>query len=313
MLKATTLFLFAVLAPCAAQADRISTASSISHCLMTGDLTPTSFNMPAATIADTVPNASNDVLLVVGDATGHVLVTYERRNGLPVLRPGDIASLSGEMVPGVEQSAYNVAKVSTATLIRHGTPPKPEAAAIGTLLGGSMDWKPVRVSGLIREALQSDTNSDWMHLALCSDGCRLHISTPLNGSTPEDFKALIGATVCITGFCNPQDRSRRLYQGRVFHCHGRDAFRIVRPRPENLFDSPSIDALHYRQPSEIAALGPHCAHGQIVAVWQKRLALLRTASGESVRLSVISDRMPYVGEVVDTYGFPESNLFDLTL
>ena len=252
--------------------------------------------------------------MALSDSSGSVQVSYRLGEGLPTVVPGDVLCLSGHVTKRDSQFWSSAAEVKTATLLRHGPAPQPLPTNIAAVVSGILDWRLTRIEGLLREAVRSDTNAQWMHLTISDNGSLLHASLPLDNNVPADFYDLIGAHIAVTGICSPQDRSNKLYQGRIFHCCGKDAVQIIKPRPANLFESPAIDKLRYRQPSEIATLGAHLASGRVLAVWRNNNVLLRAASGESIHLVVSSETpLPALGESIDAAGFPESSLFNLRL
>ena len=294
-------------------ADTITNATDLGHCLMHADAPCGEFSLPEATVLHVVQISGNSSILTLEDPSGTVSVSYTTGPGRPKVRAGDILRLTGHMVPATQPAYYAIASVTTATLLRHGPEPQPVETDLRTVIGGSLDWRLVRVSGFIREAVRSDTNADWMHLSLCADGQLLNLAMPLGGRTPEDFEELVGATVSVTGIGNPQDHSNKLYQGRIFHCSGREAFRVINPRSGDPFDAPTIASLHYRTPNEIATLGLHRVSGRVITVWQGKHVLLRTSRNEPVELILADAVMPQVGSVVDAVGYPESNLFNIIL
>ena len=303
-----------ILFPCAATfANTITNAAALGHYLMHADAPCSDFSLPEATVLHIVLVGGRSYILTIEDPSGTVSVSYTTGLNSPQVRTGDILRMAGRVLLAAHPSYYTIAEVSAASLLRHGPEPTPVEADLPTVIGGSLDWRLVRVSGFVREAVRSDTNAGWMHMTLCADGQLLRLAVPLGGRTPEDFEDLVGATVAVIGICNPQDHSNKLYQGRVFHCSGREAFRILKSRPGNPFDAPTIASLHYRTPNEIATLDLHRASGRVVTVWQKRHVLIRTSRNEPVELVLANAVVPQVGTAIDAVGYPESNIFNIIL
>ena len=305
---------FLILFPCATVfADTITNVAALGHCLMHEDAPYGRFALRSAVVLHQVSIYEGSSILSLEDTSGTAPVFYTVGHNRPEVRIGDILRMTGHMVQPPHPSYYAIPEVAEASLLRHGPEPKPVEANLRTVIGGSLDWRLVRVSGFIREAVRSDTNASWMHMTLCADGQLLQLAVPLVGGTPGDFEELVGATVAVTGICNPQDYSKRLYQGRVFHCSGREAFHVIKPRSGDPFDAPTIASLHYRTPNEIATLGLHRVSGRVITVWQKKHVLIRTSQNEPVELVLADDVMPQVGSTIDAVGYPESNLFNLIL
>jgi signal transduction histidine kinase len=151
------------------------------------------------TVTVTVPTLGGSFF--VQDATCGVFV--DNRNG-PAPETGDVVRVSGV----TEKGAY-APVITGPTVLKIGTAPLPPARAVSIerFMSGAEDSQRVEVSGIVRAAQMSETESN-LDLAIASGGYRFHAfpKMPL-GIDPQD---LVGARVRLKGtsgaFFNQEQR-----------------------------------------------------------------------------------------------------------
>jgi signal transduction histidine kinase len=126
----------------------------------------------------------------VQDATGGVFV--DNRVG-PMPEAGDVVCVSGV----TEKGAY-APLITVSTFVKRGTAPLPPArpVSIDSLMAGAEDSQRIEISGIVRAAQISPTESN-LDLAIASAGYRFHAFPKLpKGMDPQ---SLIGARVRLRG------------------------------------------------------------------------------------------------------------------
>ena len=252
----------------------------------------------------------------VRDESGAVILTQSTRS--PTLLTGELGDLlhiTGETV--LTAPATSTKFVSTLTRkarpIGHTTPdPIPEVVA-QDILAGRYDCQPVRVTGTIRDAFETEDNPHWEILVLVCDGEVLTVSLPHDGLARSAFADLIGATISLTALVVPSDNSPRRQLGRILTAAGPNSITILNaataPR-----STPDIDAITGNlRPAEISALDRHRVIGRVLATWHGDTFLLKNGSGRLVRVELARGDLPSPGETVEAIGFPESDLYRINL
>lgn len=292
-------------------APTFRTAHALSTFLMSGTMGPARFEFRATVCAPPVCDGVT-LSVPVADPSGFTLIRTRLSDVDRVPDVGDVLQLSGTLnlttLHGV-----------TASLDRFdcvGTDPRPAPATrtIREILSGAQDWQGARVCGLVRDVLPSETNDGWAFLTLSDGHDILTVAAPLNGTPLAAFAALVGCHVSIDGYGCPRDGSLRLYQGRIFHCSGLSAIRPTTAHaPADPFAAPPLEAIRFRSPAEIAAMGRIRAHGLVISAWGARAALVKTEDGDFVHVLCDETNPPPRGASVEVAGFPLSDLFHISL
>ena len=247
----------------------------------------------------------------IADSTGCLVLRGILRTGNVPPKGGDRIKLTGTIRYGKFRNPS--ANFSVQTIATGGSIPPPKRVALTELKQGHCDWEYARLEGIVRDVLPSDTNANWIFLVLCADNDTISVAIPLNGTSLADFKSLLRKQVAVDGFCCPEDGSLRLYQGRIFQACGLSAVVVSPHEPQDPFGSADVKSLRFQHPSDIAVRGFARTHGLVVCRWGRHDALLRTEDGDVIRL-VCSDREPPAsGTFVEAAGFPQSDLFHITL
>ena len=300
-------FLFALLlfAFASAHADvPCRTAGELARTFSKGAATSRPFDLTAR-----ISYVRDDLLAVVigiEDATGAAIaeVPYalfgDRRP-----RPGDLVRLLG--VAGPDAKGLHVAEVSRITTLAHGDPPLPTDARLSKILGGELDFRLTRFSGVLRDATASETASGWTILALRDADGQVFASVP--DAPGFSFDSLIGRRVQLTGIPVPHDKSNRKYLTPVF--------KVASARDVVLADGDSpvrdLGSIRFRRVEDLLSLERHRATGRVIAVWLPRQALLETDSGAFVGLEFMTGSLPAYGDRIEAVGLPESDLFNINL
>lgn len=250
--------------------------------------------------------------LSVADESGAAFVSYTHSADAPIPVCGDIVHIQGAF----ETSADNptpVACVKELEIIGHQPPVKPIDVSLRDVNRGLYDWKPVRIRGLIRDAVLSETIPGWAILSICDDGDIMRIHVPLAHTNYADLNRLVGMIVEVEGFPNPRNGSARIFAGCDFHCPGLSAMRIVDEGPKDVFDAPSARTLLHKSPAQIATFGRVRIEGAVVCTWGKNRGLVRTKDIGCVQVEFAESNLPRQHDRIEVTGFPQSDLFHILL
>jgi len=264
-----------------------------------------------AKVTAVITSEYGNLLVSLRDASGNAFIGGIPSAGTAIPVPGDTIQARGKMFTCRNETS--IPHLTDLCIVAHGEPePLPEVS-LAELISGAYDWVPVRVRGIVRDALPSETNPNWAILVLVDRQTYQYVSVPLNGDQVAVYESLIGSKVEVEGFCNPTDGSKRKHVGRIFQCRGQEAFKQVSPSPTDPFSVPDVTELRFLRPSEISTLERHRTSGRVLTTWNGKYALLENPAGVVVRLDC--DRLGdmALGDMIEASGFPQSDFFHVTL
>lgn len=269
---------------------------------------PAEFDVEA-TVVSAMPPGARSIVLTDG-TIGAYVAPGRNVEDVPSVKRGDRVRVRGRLM----DAAPNLpsARYSHLSVIGEGATPDARDVRIGEIRAGRCDWEWVRVGGLVRDILPSETNVRWLIMVLCADGETLYVSLFVDKRPAAEFMSLIGRTVDICGYTNPQTGSHRRYMGRILQCPDPSNI-VVRTEAKSPFDAPHVSRLKYLDPEQIAASGPVLASGVVTASWGGGHALVDCGKYGNMHLVLDDAKPPARGQSVEVVGFPQSNLFNLTL
>ena len=171
----------------------------------------------------------------------------------------------------------------------------------------------VRLTGLVRDAFRDESDPNYIYLTLLNDGDSFHAMLSAHGPARMDARTLIGANVSLQGQCIDAEESLHRHAGRILLVSGMENLRVVVPADTTTSDAPDLASLRWRPPTELSRLGRYRAAGTVRAVWQGNSALLETDGGDIVTLRFRLDGTPACGQRISAIGFPETDLYYLSL
>ena len=291
-------------------AETLRTVDALARALKFPNGETNAFDIQATVSATPVVDMPR-IAIPIADSTGCLVLRGVLRTGNVPPKGGDSIKLKGTIRHGKFRNPS--ANFSVQTIATGGSIPPPKRITLTELKQGHCDWEYARLEGIVRDVLPSDTNANWIFLVLCADNDTISVAIPLNGTSLADFKSLLRKQVTVDGFCCPEDGSLRLYQGRIFQASGLSAVVVSPHEPQDPFGSADVKSLRFQHPSEIAVRGFARTRGLVVCRWGRHDALLKAEDGDVIRL-VCSDREPPArGTFVEAAGFPQSDLFHITL
>ena len=254
--------------------------------------------------------AVNGVHTILEDETGRAY--FFAANASPPPVPGERIRAD---CYGSYSSARQALLVSR-RLTRLGLAPlaPPRTVSITDILQGRYDYAPIRVTGEIVDVTPDEIDPANAFLTL-ADG----YETIRLAADAQKTAGLLGAQVTITGCVLPNLGGWRLFFGRGISAfgHQRDAYiSISAGPPQDPFSAKPLAELSDNLPRNLAALGSRRIAGRVTAVWHGDRLMLETGSGPFKTIHANLEPglpLPAVGDIVETVGFPRTDLFSITL
>ena len=264
------------------------------------------------TVRVSMPCAPNrPVFHAMDESSGEWFDTAPGIRDLCPTNGGDLIRLSGVIIPAATEQ--QIAEVRQITVISSGVQPEAEPITAKDVFNDNFRNRFVRIDGLVHDAFRDEIDPNWIFLTLnCNDGIvYFAIFTP--ETTNEELDRLIGARVRVHGTCVKERNNTRKRIGRIVSANSMRAITVLTPSRDDRFDAPSLDELHVSRPSDPTALGRHRAIGHIIAVWHGESLLLKSDTGDIVRIDLAYGEPPNYGERIEAVGFPETDLYRINL
>lgn len=307
---------FTIFAVTLQAAARLESAAQISTWYLERRTEPYSFEITAqVTFLRTTPTAGYTAIGITDDTGAAVLFAGETNviERSKTLQLGDRVSVSGKSIANLNSGSLLIPYITDLRFLSHGRASPPTDLTFADLMSGSWSFRNIRIRGILRDAVQSETNPLWTMLVISSGPYTLYASMPRDESDVSRIESLIGSEISIAGIYSPFGSNRRERLGpNLAICRSTD----LQPTPGSLRASgsePDLSALGTAGGSSLFSLGNHRTSGRIIACWQPRHALLQTDDGALVNLEFANDRLPVYGQWISAVGLPEADFFTIYL
>lgn len=273
------------------------------------DTGATDFAITATLVRICAPETTDS--LCVTDQSGYTNLRLPfnlRPKGLAV---GCVLQLSGTIDFDAPSSPQIVA--TNCIVLAEGHAPKTRDVSIRDVHSGKFDFQLVHVTAVVHDAFRDEIDIGFIFLVLMQNGQTLYVAMPDEYLSKEEFTHLIGATVSITGICDAYCGTSRRYRGRTVNPTVKEDIVVVEPSARDIFAEPDIAELKLASPDQLHTFGRHTAKGRVVAVWGNSSILVKRANGEFTTVLSAQDGLPRVGETIIACGFPETDLYTITL
>ena len=291
------------------RAAPLTTAAELAAVNRGEDTGATDFALTATLVRICAPEVTDS--LCVTDQSGCTTLR------LPFnLRPAGLAAGCSLRLSGTIDfnGQFSPAIVSTNCIVlAKGPAPKARDVSIREVHSGKLDFQLVHVKAVVHDAFRDEIDKGTTFIVLMQNGQTLYAALPNEYLTEEDFAHLIGATVSITGICDAYCGTSRRYRGRTVNPTEKGDIAVIEPSAKDIFSEPDISELKLASPDQLHAFGRHTAKGRVVAVWDNSSILVRRANGEFVTILSAQDGLPRVDEMIIACGFPETDLYTITL
>ena len=245
---------------------------------------------------------------VLEDKTGRTRFFHWRGD----LQSGDVVKL--RCIGVIDDAKRNILLARNLKKTGKAEAKQPEETSIARIVRGEHDLMAVRVRGVVVDSTPDEIDPGNSFLLL-GDG-KDTVDVPIKRS--QHPEKLIGAEIEVTGVCEPEIGSWRLFQGRGMETiPGFDYIKVLTPPPEDPFSAPPLGTEANISANNLAAIGRRSATGRVLAVWHGDSMLLSAAKrGRWNRLQATlakGQALPRCGDVVQVVGFPRTDLFTITL
>lgn len=307
------LLALALLVPSAAPADEAAGGAVLRSIAQidafTDDPTPrrAPFELTGRVVGTFVLPKTGEVVLSDGSGTR---MSFYRDLGLSRPEPGDtieargVASMSAEHEPYVHLEDFRV--------LGHGPPPEPAAVRLAALSPRAHNLATVRTEGTVIDAFPDEVDRRYMILLLEDGGAVVPVAFPRD--VFGDRKDLVDARLRVTGVYRRNVEGVRKFSWPNIAPRGPEDIEVLAPPPADPFFAPPLEKRLYLTSDEIARMSRRSVSGEVLATWSGDRAMLRTADGRIVNLTLAhGEALPPCGAAVDAVGRPETDLFRINL
>ena len=258
------------------------------------------------TVTSTSKRSGSRTYITLQDKTGCI---HMHCDPSPELEAGDRISAQGEGCTEFHEPWATARKV---TVLGKSSLPPPIELKLGELDERLHNLHRVCVSGTIIDVFPDDVDAITHFLLIKERDTILPVSV-----TAQDLPKLgtiINAEVKLTGTYEKSIIGRRKFSGPYISLTDAKDLVITKPAPPDPFEAPPLTSRFYSSPREIASCGLRTVVGEVVAVWGKSFMLLRTTDNLFVSASLVRNvAPPACGSSVKIVGYPETDLFNVTL
>ncbi len=250
------------------------------------------------------------------DDSGGASVYDARESPDNSLTPGDQIVVSGSLDainPNDRRNSLVMANCRSIRVSSHRAPPEPTRISPPDLEKDSVLNTSVIIDGILVEARQDEIDPAFTTFVLDCSGRMVYasIETALMKKPLSKMRQMVGATVEVVGIPFLHIGLRQ-HGRRWFHITDDRSITMLKPPSDDLFQAPLVDGADELTPEAVAALGRRRATGRVLAVWNGDTLLMRTESGEPMKVDVITSP-PSVGADIEAVGYAETDLFHVNL
>ena len=247
----------------------------------------------------------------VHDDSGGIILYAEDNPQSFTYSPGDIVRWRGVTDINIDRELY--AKCNATETVGHKPIPPVITADPKMIPHGKYDYMRISVKGYVTLAFHDEIDPLCQYLALDAGGSTIYASTSERSHKHIKLTNLVGAEVAVTGMCTPKGSGRRIFLGHRLSISEPDDIRILKHPPEDPFSVPHIDNLQHVRAAEISKIGRRRIDGTVLATWGGNIMMIRTKSGNSVKVELADGELPPCGLNVATVGLPATDLFHINL
>jgi signal transduction histidine kinase len=263
-------------------------------------------NLPASQSRQALPVKMTALVLTQSDPYDRALILIDETGGIyvrsvqPILgryNRGDVIEVEGVTDPG---QFAPIILVSKARKIRTAPIPQPRPVTYHQLITGAMDAQWVELTGVVRRITPPETNSTTWRIQVASDGGIVSI----RGQGALDAKVREDSVVRLQAICFYQFNQKRQVLTPVLQVPPGAKLEVIKPSPENLFESPVRPANSLLQFTPDTPIG-HRVHvrGVVTHAQSGQFVWIRDSSS-GLRIQARQQENLQAGDEIDALGFP---------
>ena len=250
-------------------------------------------------------------IFAVQDESGGCSVFAEDNPLSFTYSPGDVIRWRG--TTGITSDRDLYAKCDETDLVgRRPLPPAIQAKADRIPLG-DYNYKLIKIAGLVTGIYLDDIDPSYDYVVMRSSGHTIYATFQITASNRLERAKFVDAEVEVTGVCIPEECGRRIFLGPRLDIADTCDIRVLRPPPADPFSAPRIGDIHHVRADKVSAIGRRRIDGLVLATWGGNRLMLRTESGNAVRVELADGPLPSCGSRIAVVGLPATDLFHLNL
>ena len=250
-----------------------------------------------------------DNLMVFSDSSGWTEIRIDSAHR-PV--PGERVVATGV----AHLSSHQEIDIVARTMQRVGTDAvePPLELRLGDITELKHHLRTVVTEGTVIDSFRDEIDSHNHFLILKDADVILPVALPVGADSTNDLGRLRDARVRVSGRFMRTVSGERKFSGPFISGDGRDSVAVLTPAPTDPFAVPALEKKPYRTPREIARLGKRSVRGEVLAVWDGNLLMVRTPDDRIVNVTLAHGQsVPRPGLTVTAAGYPETDLFRVNL
>ena len=253
-------------------------------------------------------NDPAETALIVKDATGRTALA--NRPPAVGLHRGDLLKVAG--FASVNPNGETWVQPLSFSAYGNESVPEPVDCGLAALDRPENAWLKVRVSAKVFSVTPDEFDESWS-IAMLSDGGAM-IPAFIATDACNAAGVLPDTTIRLTGWYWRSLSGIRKYAGPAIIHDAATSVEIVAPPPDDPFAAPPLERRFYRNPEEIAFMGPRTVSGRVVAVWGRGLLMVKAADNRIVNVMMIDGApSPRLGQSGVFAGYPYSDLMRINL
>ncbi len=242
----------------------------------------------------------------VEDPSGAVIILPSARLAPPHV--GDRVHVHGTIE--MAEFGHAAAKCTHIEVLAPGPTPPIPTASFREILAGEFDARVIRICGMLRDYFLDEIDPKYLFLILNQDGETIYaITTRPSSNDLKRIEAQIGQPLTIVGLCDPRSSGCRRKIGRLLRINDLATAISAPTAATDTFSIPLFSKNAHIQPAALSSLGRQRVRGRVIAVWQKRSLLIRTADQQLARIDLANAEPPNCGDAIEVIGFPETDLY----
>ena len=193
--------------------------------------------------------------------------------------------------------------------------PAQNASVRQIIYGEIPEGKPVVVSGTVVDAFPDETDDLFFHVFLYDEGELLDIVPRKDRYSWDFIRSLVNAKVRILrGTVYTQSTGIRRQSNPFLATIPGKSIQILDTARQDGFNAPPLERTARLGPLALKGMGRRKAHGRVLAVWQKRHALIQRENGLPLMIHLgYTAGIPAIGETIDVVGIVDTDSVNVLL
>ena len=222
---------------------------------------------------------------------------------------GDIVHIKGITIPtGEGKVGLHSRQI---VFLSHTKPPEPQQITSRELYrDAKLKNRLVTLNGTVHDAFRDEIDYPWSYLILNSDGLMVYVAIFSEEAPPDELDRLVGAKITVEGIVIDHYYGSRVTLKRYLSVQHISGIMVQSAPRADPFNAPEIDKELFPAPIATQVTERRRTTGHVIAVWDggSRL-LLKSGTGDLIRIDLKSPKPPHSGAHIEAVGFPETDFY----